>query len=196
MLGGLPSTSAHGVEEPWKLTVAERAAARVDPALRARRVQQAAHPAKGEVPADVLDGKVHPELFFPTEIFERLVWSAFVSLPNVYPRWLAAESKDLFRDADEWRRFVELSKDFATVLKKEHGLLEGQPAAGGMQGLKNEKCAAMAASLRAARAAFGQERFDRFLYETAASAMNETYGSEETVTNFVMAARQREENCR
>jgi hypothetical protein len=46
--------------------------------------------------ADVIDGSKHPERFFATELFEYLVRSAFVTLPEVYPQVIRQRSTDFF----------------------------------------------------------------------------------------------------
>jgi len=134
---------------PWHWTDDERFKALVDPALRAERLRTAGEqhtPGPRERPAgDVINGREHPELFFPTQLFESMIRSSFVSLPSFYPRWIAQQSKDLFRVGSEWRKFEDLTREYAAILQAERDLLDSGHSTGHDQQLnavRAKKCAA------------------------------------------------------
>jgi hypothetical protein len=209
-----PSVSFAGDgKPPWAWTAAERSKARLDPAKRAAR--QAEHRARamarGGVNApeasstgEVIDGEVNPELFYPTELFESLVYSAFVSLPRIYPRVVRERSSDLFRDAREWERFADIVAPFAAALAEERYLLDvqskGDPsttprAIQRLVVLRQEKCALLGNAISGARASFGRERFDRMLYETVPPGSSASFSPGGLELSDAVEL-QREETCR
>lgn len=209
-----PSVSFAGDgKPPWAWTAAERSNARLDPAKRAaRRAEQRARAmarggadaSRAGATAEVLDGDANPELFYPTELFESLVRSAFVSLPQIYPRVVRERSSDLFRDAREWERFADIVAPFAAALAEERYLLDvqskGDPsttprAIQRLVVLRQQKCGLLGQAISTARASFGRERFDRMLYETVprGSSVSFSPGGLESADAIQL---QREETCR
>src|SRR6185503_809121 len=74
-------------KKPWQYTVEERIALRTDSALARERVRAKARSAQQHsVPeheratlADDIDGKKHPELFLPHEVFDQFIFMIFTS---------------------------------------------------------------------------------------------------------------------
>jgi len=85
--------AAGSPKKPWQWTAEERAAVLRDSTARTERVR--AYEQKGRaarvrvggsaVAADVIDGNEHPELYFPTQLFEHMVRVAFAMPPGAYP---------------------------------------------------------------------------------------------------------------
>lgn len=183
-------------KKPWEWTAAERAAARRDPARRLERVRAAVAGKRSlagqRAPLDIIDGTRNPELFFPTELFEMLVRSSFVLLPNTYPHVIRQRSTDLFRNPAEWDEFVVIVRDYADVIKQEAS------AANAIDGkrvteLQGTKCAIAARALREARRQFGRERVDRMLYETVSTTRS--FGWDTDLEKTIGNALAREERC-
>lgn len=189
-------------KQPWQWTSQERAAARGDPARRTERVsayEKERQPSRAvaygfPAVADVIDGSRNPELYFPTELFEYLVRSAFVTLPVVYPHVIQQRSSDLFRNKGEWDRFADIVTKYVDVLKQEKSAADAVNATAATA-LEAKKCAAEAHALTAARRAFGRERFDRMLYETVPQSMVTTFSIDTDFDKAIGRALQREEGC-
>jgi hypothetical protein len=175
-------------KQPWEWTSQERADARRDPAKRLERVRleeaeqrrlriDTSHLPKS---ADVIDGNRNPELFFVTELFEHLVRSAFVTLPDAYPHVVRQRTSDLFKDSAEWERFRKIAADYAQVLKEEHVAANALDKRA-VSMIEKQKCAAEAHALREARRAFGKTRFDRMLYKRVPVSMKSSFSAD---TNF------------
>lgn len=180
---------------PWQWTLEERTDARRDPTLRAERVRTARRDRQSRPPADVIDGRLHPELFFPSELFDQLIYSSFVSLPQTYPRYVAQTSRDLFRNPAEWRRFEELTREYASVLAEEHQILDTRRSDARLGQVRSSKCAAKARALRAVRKEFGRDRFDALLYEVVAPPRTSTYLHEETIDESIETLKRNEASC-
>jgi hypothetical protein len=206
--------SAAMAKEPWRWTAKERAGVRLDAAQRNARVQSHAkkqaenrgRAKAAEVSAaqggDVIDGATNPELFFPTELFRGFVTSTFVTLPEAARADIGMRSRQLFTTDADWDRLAEVAGDYAGYLQRERQLLQAQASAPAadrarvdaeLEKLRRTECPALAKALRGARAAFGRDAFDRFLYEVVAPVRLVTYspGSEADVAALV----NREEAC-
>jgi hypothetical protein len=175
------ATAAPSQKSPWQWKPEERAALRLN--TEARRVRLTEYRAKlssrGEGASsfrcdDVIDGTVHPELLFPTQLFRDLVASAFVRLPAAAPSIARAYSSDLFRAPHEWTEFIELARPYGELLKRQEALLtlrhspvhaDAARAEAELSDLHARQAAAAATALTACRKAFGAARFDRALYE-------------------------------
>jgi len=184
------------------MDVAERAEARRDPAKRLERLREdeaerRTWPASAKrlpPPADVINGAKHPELFFVTELFEYLVRSAFVTLPEAYPHVVRQRTSDLFRDDADWKRFAAIAADYAAVLRTEHdaaNALDKKTVAA----VQSRKCAAEARALRQARRTFGKTRFDRMLYETVPVSMTSSFSAGTDFEVSIGSALARDERC-
>jgi hypothetical protein len=202
------------VKPAWQWTLEERLQSRFDPnARRARVAAAAAREARRTLPgrkidhsrfADEIDGKSNPELFVPTELFESLVYSGFVSLPRVYGRWVRQQTDDLFADSSEWDELGRISAGYAAVLRSERALLDESATAAParraeitreLDRIHEQLCAAEATALRAARRSFGSERLDRFLYTVIAPSGVTGVSDRSDAATEARALRLREERC-
>jgi hypothetical protein len=182
----------------------QRAAVRWDIAKRAERVaehqqrraqQRRLAPAESRsLPADVIDGSRDPELFFPSQLFEILVRSSFVTLPRAYPHVVAQRTSDLFRQPKEWEQFASAVSDYAALLRNER-LAADRLDRSAVVSLEQTKCRAAAKALSDVRSLFGRERFDLMLYEVVPPTMVETYTSDTDFETVVTNAMRRERGC-
>jgi len=194
--------AAASTKQPWEWTPQERAEARRDPAKRLERLRDGrSEPralgvsAKSVAPvADVIDGGKHPELFFVAELFEYLVQSAFVTLPEVYPQVIRQRSTDLFRSPEDWKRFAAIVANYSLVLKEEHGAANALDRSA-LSAIQSRKCIAEARALREARRTFGKARFDRMLYETVPVSMSRSYSIDTDFETSINGALGHEERC-
>jgi len=195
--------AAGSPKKPWQWTAEERAAVLRDSTARTERVR--AYEQKGRaarvrvggsaVAADVIDGNEHPELYFPTQLFEHMVRVAFAMPPGAYRHVVLQRSTDLFSNKADWDRFVEIASPYAQVLNDEKTKADAldKHAVSAIQG---RKCAAEAAALRQERRAFGKERFDRMLYEAVAPTMVTTFSVDTDFATSIGKTLEREERCR
>jgi hypothetical protein len=176
------SAAVASAKEPWKWTTEERLQLRFDANARksrlaehARSETRSAGPATGG-DIDVIDGRAHPELFLPSELFEALVF-----LRVWKPQWLQddvnSNSDDVLRSAAERERFAAITEAYGKTLLQERALLTEKAGAGSVRAaaidaeletLRKTKRTTEAAALREVRRTFGRERFDRFLYTVVA----------------------------
>jgi hypothetical protein len=198
--------AAQPAKEPWKWTTEERLRVRFDASARSARLAEYARSETRSAGAasgsdvDVIDGRTHPELFLPSELFEALVF-----LRVTKPQWLrddvASRSDDVLRSAAEQSRFAAMTDVYGKTLLQERALLTEKASAGSrraaaidaaLEELRKTKRTAEAAALREVRKTFGRERFDRFLYTVVAPARRKFVmrGSSDEVT--VKALRERE----
>lgn len=205
MAGLLCATAAFAQSSPpgkakaaWAMTHAERLEVRMNPTARAERVRQSEQRAgrtTGVPPADVLDGRTHPELFFPMELFETLVRVGFGPSSATYPKMLQQRSSDLFQSPGEWERFEEITAEYRSLLQAQSAALSrfDQPT---VDDLQKKKCRAGALALAASREAFGAERFDRILYEIVAPDVSSSYSLDTDFQKVARALIAKEEGCR
>ncbi len=179
---------AQSPKKPWALTVEERIALRTNPSLARERVSARNPQASGTratsldaaAPADYFDGQTHPELFLPTEVFRSLINLAFLGPARSgqsLRRGLMPEVERLALPSDFWDRRRSVStiyigdsfgeRDLGESLQKEN--VGGRGRIKEALALKQlDACRSRATALAEARREFGQERFDRFLYEVIA----------------------------
>jgi len=177
----------------WEWTVEERIAARTDPQAARERlrepgmrrqmpVEQSASVAAAPV-VEAFDGTTHPELFLPYQVFHELIVMAFAADPRSAQLNRAGLNPEVEKHglpAD----FSERLEVISTVHAADHRAIRDSLAAVGRQSgaarqraeeilqMKNlDICRSRADALAAARKEFGQERFDRFLYEVIAIHM-------------------------
>lgn len=196
------STAAAAAKQPWEWTPEERAQARRDPAKRIERLQaedgkrRMAHVSSASLPrvADVIDGRIHPELFFATELFEYLVRSAFVTLPGVYPQVVRHGPSDLLYKTADWDRFSAIVANYAEVLREEHSAANALDKEA-VSAIQRRKHMAEARALRYARGAFGVAGFDRMLYENVAVGMTTSFSMDTDFETSIGTALAREERA-
>jgi hypothetical protein len=180
--------------DPWNLSNAERAARRLDRAAQKARVEEDRRRWANDQRTsaitppprcdDVIDGAVHPELLFPTELFRGLVQSA-IHHANIFPQIAAQEAPELFGDPRQWARFTEVVASYFTVVKEQDALLKSMGSAtrarrdaiaDELKRIHRREVHERAAALRSARSAFGNEPFNRALYEIVAKHTAMCYG--------------------
>lgn len=197
VLSLIMSTIANGAEtaKPWEWSPAERAQRRLDrngriDRIRAYEIKNARREQRTHTTSvdqgDVIDGTANPELFFPTELLQRLIVSSFIDLPQVYPLVVRQRSTDLFRSDVEWEYFQSVTADLAELLQRDIQLRKARrnaPSSGRVRIDKlilethAQRCVAMASALRTLRNRFGRQRFDRMLYEIVPPGHLMSWGS-------------------
>jgi hypothetical protein len=197
----------------WNWSIEERLEARFDVQQRAKRVSRhiehqrgknAIAPTSAASLGDVIDGKVNPELFLPTELFRALVFSGFVTQPKFYPLGVRQTSDDLFLAEAEWDELRDLVREYAANLEQERDLIAESTAAdvtrkkaisAEIEKLRLQQCAASAAALRRARAQYGVERFNRFLYTVVARPITRFVAHVDSDPETIATLRRKEEAC-
>jgi hypothetical protein len=155
----------------WRFSLEERVALRTNPALAQERVRRMRHDANREVATDTtqewvdhFDGRTHPELFMPHEVFDKLIKMAFLGsteIRQVIHGGLTPEIRQHGLPPDFWARLEAISSvhvaDYRSVLERhdDRGI--------GMEGVLAHRhealCRSRVEALAAAREAFGAERF-------------------------------------
>jgi hypothetical protein len=171
----------------WQWTVEERISARTDEQLarvrvreRGRRVQAASTDSGASQIADAFDGKTHPELFLPHQVFDSLIMMSFVAKAGAAQRIRDGLMPEITRRGwgnDFWDRLQAMSTIY---VGDERALTDALESADPRSKERTERlltlrqndiCRSRAEALAAARRTFGAERFDRFLYEVIAVNM-------------------------
>ena len=193
---------------PWQWTDAERIAARADRHLAEERIAAHGHrlapssssPAISATPAgDVIDGHVHPELFFRWELFRLLLNGAFA--PSEEGRRIFREARAELAPAplppEFWSRLEAASRDYLRINDAARALNARAGSARGRErdlltqqsnALQAGQCANLTRALETARASFGAEAFDRFLYESVAPTATITLAEPQTPAQLAYAA--------
>ena len=177
----------------WTLTLEERIALRTNPELARLRTGSAirsqssnAAPSNSGLKTivDDFDGKTHPELFLPHELFRELIGLAFLSPPRfsqVIREDLMPQVRQHGLPSDFWQRLQSISAANAADVRAVDDLTErilhqaGRARERAQQALplKNaDVCRSRAESLAAARNEFGRDAFDSFLYDVIAANMH------------------------
>ena len=175
-------------KQAWAWTLEERIAARTNAEAARDRVNSAG---RGRIAAtsssgpmvDSFDGKTHPELFLPHEVFRTLIAHAFLGTSragDIFRNGLMAEITGHGLPPDFWQRLRSISSVYVADSHAEIDIGAGvreqtgpaRSRAREALALKQlDVCRSRAAALDAARKEFGPERFDRFLYEVIAVNM-------------------------
>jgi hypothetical protein len=204
--------------EPWKWTLEQRLQARFDPAARAARVADAvareariqrrvprAMSAGEQQPGDVIDGNQHPELFLPTELFERFVRLAYVMDSPTWRLSMRQRSDDILRTDADWEALDVHVAEYAANLKSDAALFDEEDRATRprraelerqLATIRASRCALEKHAMRRARAYFGAERFDRFLYLFASRGISSTYVATNPFSETQARLKATEESCR
>ena len=195
---------------PWQLSLEERVALRTNPSLARERVRLRQTATESEATshesqqwADDFDGKTHPELFLPHEVFDELIKMAFLGSSHsrfVVQTGFMREVRRHELPHDFWEQLESISAEFAAEAQSVRDLLASRPRHAGDEVAREAAlatkhaavCRSRAAALAAARNAFGPERFDRFLYEVIATKM--FMASDTLVATEVL--RRNEDGCR
>jgi hypothetical protein len=181
---------AQQTKAPWALTVEERIALRTNPDLARERVRDRKRIAATDVRSsnrvpdvDAFDGKTHPELFLPHEVFRNVIGLAFLADPRtgeVVRRGYRSDVERHGLPADFWDRLRSVSTIYISDATAEHNIGRSLHQLSGLARRRAEEtlalkridlCRSQADALTAARREFGRERFDRFLYEVFAVDM-------------------------
>ena len=165
-----------GAQSPqvWRMTDEDRIARRVallvvPPRARSTAVQSGS--------ADVIDGREHPELFLPYELFDFLAVGVEPTRHGAYVRQLLDPKVHLLGYTSEqfWNVFATVAHPYMEAQKtaKERGSHSSTFVTSSGEKLfvpvNRDICAERIRSLNDARTAFGREQFDRFLYTAVAS---------------------------
>jgi len=206
-------TVGHGrpgeVQKPaWQWTLDERLEKRYDSKeIRSRAMAKAAEDAKiremfKDMPVgsgagqdskvDTIEGRTHPELFLPWELFDTLLGDAFPSgglSPSESRRHLDAPAAALGFGRDFWMKLERVVAPYLALQREDERQALG-PSRQGRQVKRSEHptlgtslCQARAEAMSAAKAEFGEERFLQFLYQAVAPNLALSYVPEERPAN-------------
>lgn len=184
------SLSAQTPAKPWAYTLEERIALRTSAELARQRVRGRKQMETSNVPSerravivDSYDGKTHPELFLPYEVFDELVKLAYLSnvrTSEVVRIGLTPEVTRHGLPADFWLKLEALSSVYRSDYTTVRGMLATIRRVSGAARRRTEEalelkhedsCRSRAEAYAAAQNEFGRERLDRFLYEVIAVHM-------------------------
>ena len=177
-LGAL-TTAETPTKDPWMYTLHERVELRTNvnarTARRARDLPTIRQAREGWSP---IDGRYEPELFLPSELLTELMRAANSARAD------AQASREFYREQiiksgwnyDEfWRELETVGAEYFTIVRT---VAEGQKATKGRLELapfQRAICVQRTRMLQDARAKFGQEAFDRFLYTGVAPHLHAWY---------------------
>lgn len=170
---------------PWEITDEQRIRERSDHARAAERMRQATHAAgSGRAPqlrGDIIDGRFHPELFLPEELFSIMLNGAFsedVKGRTIYRNARVADMKRLGLSEQFWAELEPSVADYLTTLRRARALNRDAAAtedafvAGALRiesnAIQAGQCGRIVDGLERARRKFGRLVIDRFLYESVA----------------------------
>ena len=162
-------------KKPWEWTLAERLAVRLDPVRIAERELENETPHRAS-PSQVtvreregvgsysIDGRRHPELLVPHELFESLM-TGFIPDENRQARYrknlAVAISAAGFDERVFWSQLYSVASQYVAY---KYDQTAHSPDSAINRG-RDSRCRLAFEALTAARQLFGQERFDQFLYE-------------------------------
>lgn len=169
----------------WKWTTEERLALRLDPAAIRDRSAAAGDPATGssgvqvqsQATRFVIDGARDPQLFLPWELFNSLVGS--LREDSLRERQRHARDIEAFgwKEAEFWSRLTGLTDEYrarnARLIERMQAMeamppAERRTAEAWLEEENIALCGLRADALARARAHFGAESFERFLYTAVA----------------------------
>lgn len=180
--------TASSKKDAWQWTLEERIANRTNPSLareriaRGRRVQMQSNPNLATI-VDRFDGKTHPELFLPHEVFDELVQMTVASQPRTSQAAraaLAPEVRSHGLPPDFWERLQSITTIYVADMQslQDIGVAARQDNAPGrrraesaLEIKRQELCRSSSEALATAREVFGREKLDRFLYDVIAVHM-------------------------
>jgi len=170
---------------PWQWNDEERIAARADAGLAVERVK-AANRSTAESPAhrvvatalnarltDVIEGRKHPELFLPTELFETVVRDGLI-YGDVWTEFYAKQLSKAGLPQDFWQRLAPVVQPYLDDLRREELLRQrGDASALRGAGMYPTVCRDRFDALVNARKEFGVA-LDRLMY-TYVATMTTTF---------------------
>jgi hypothetical protein len=179
-LDAAPVISKASTKEAWRWTNEERIAARGDAALAAERVL-AARPSSAAASSsrlvaaarlsrivDVIDGKTHPELFLPTELFETVVRDGLI-WGDAWTEFYARQLSKAGLQPDFWQRLAPVVQPYLDDLRREQVLRQpGDASALREAGMYPTLCRDRFDALVNARKEFGIA-LDRLMYNYVAT---------------------------
>ncbi|HEX7829619.1 MAG TPA: hypothetical protein VF787_08185 [Thermoanaerobaculia bacterium] len=202
----LAVSAAPPERKPWQWSVEERLALRTNPEAAKARVSargRVATTKAGDKVVDAFTGQTHPELFLPHEVFDELMQLAFLSKPrtgDAFRKYMMPEVLGHGLPADFWERLRNISVIYMADVHSAYDRPSGKGARSPQTDSArqdfnrryNVLCRSRIEALTKARQEFGEERFNRFLYEVIAANMFSTSFSPTEPS----ALRQAEEGCR
>ena len=203
----------------WQWTLAERLAARFDPAaMKARQARrlaeheahQAARRARGvpedpifdhfEPSPDSIEGKENPELFLPHELFNFLLITCFPPEGDLFSRGrIEQRAPALGLGSDFWSRLGKISEPLLDLDSKRHKLaMEAIRSGAEVPEVEGPylRCRLRADALSAAKAEFGEEVFLRLLYEAVAPSIGISGSPDQDMAELDESLRYQEGGCR
>jgi hypothetical protein len=197
-----PVTTSTAAAQPakagWQFSDEERFALRTNAGLARQRVAErrqnpttnvqaagakAQPSANAQQWADSFDGKTHPELFLPHEVFRNFVGMAFEGdsrTRDIVRHGMATGIRKAGLPPDFWERLEPMIAFHVADVRSEKDLLASRSKMSGaakdrvvkrLELKRTDVCRSRSEALAAARNAFGRERFDRFLYDAVAIHM-------------------------
>jgi hypothetical protein len=155
-----------------------------------------------------ISGAENPELFFPIELFDSLLRQGFAYEPETQLAWrliIEKNAQALGNTEDLWPLLSVAARDFVhkqnEINRRAAHLLTADPhekelLQAEIRELQSGQCRARAVGLQRARAIFGRETFDRFLYEAVApSRFTTLFETPETAPETGTSMRWQEEGC-
>lgn len=147
---------------PWKWTLEERLARRLDQTHIAERAKKAGNPR-----VFVIEGRENPELFLPGELMSSVLNTFIPELHRARTQAAYAPEIESFGwDPEAFWRDVQMSAG------KYHTLLEKHPGAGRTEEISRMICAEKIAALHELRRRY--DRFDEFLYTAIAPRITQS----------------------
>lgn len=201
-------------KKPWQWTMEERIAARVDAGAARRRIEtlkskgadarlrimtDAQSTQAAQEPKDYIDGRAHPELFFPHEILALFLRSAYGAEDEAAAGFRTSASDaaiHLGLPGDFMTVFEQRAATLIALELRETALRDALSDGNGdlrtaseLRMLTSEQCAARIVAIQELRELYG-DRIDEFLYVALAPGMSRiVMGSFETAHDFRRAAR-------
>ncbi|MFL6247518.1 MAG: hypothetical protein ACJ74H_15940 [Thermoanaerobaculia bacterium] len=160
------ASSSAAIRPPWTWTAEERIAKRLDPKHVRDRVMAHARPA-----TFVIDGRFDSALFMPWELMERFLNATDAAAPH-RDASRARYTDDIvafgWSTTSFWRDLDEASAAYAGMRNR---IRQMRTAPASETDIADRFCLTRAQALQNARARFGYEQFDRFLYEVIAPGL-------------------------
>jgi len=188
---------------PWEWRDDERLLERTDPLKAQERVREFQnakpdHRMKMPIamkPGDIIDGKSHPELFLPIELFRIFVNGAFAS---------DEEGRAVYREGCEtlstiplgdnfWTELAIITSPYVQTLKNVRAINQAAVVTSGperarlereAEALHRDLCTSLARALTEARQKFGHRAIDRVLYESVAPTAGITTAAPNTAAEL------------